>query len=135
LWSIKSQFRTLSNSFSSLFGISLFRRLLSREEGIGDALDIQDERATGEDPLLRGVGGLELGREHIRLVSVSRHVDGALVDTLLLFALDNHLSCAVDEWHDRELLLGDRFLDLARVLVPGCTFQLETEDIGSVFTA
>jgi len=107
---------------SSLLCIFRFRRLLSWEEGIGDTLDIQDERATGKDPLLRGVSGLKLGREHVRLVSVSRHVDGALVDTLLLFSIVDNLSCAVDEWHDRELLLGDRFLDLARVLVPGCTF-------------
>jgi len=115
--------------------LSLFRRLLSWEEGIGNAFDIQDERAAGEHPLLRSVGSLELGREHIRLVSVSRHIDWALVDALLFLAFYDHLSCAVDEWHNRELLLGDRFLDLASVLVPGGAFQLETEDVGSVFAA
>jgi len=89
------------STFRSLLCFStFFRWLLSWVEGIGDALDIQDERAASKNPLLWGVDGLQLGSEHIRLVSVSRHVYWALIDTLLLFTLDDHLSCAMDQWHD-----------------------------------
>lgn len=77
----------------------------------------------------------ELCGEHIRLVSVGRHVDGALVDSLFFFAFNNQLGSAVNERNHRELLLGDRFIYLSRVLVPGSTFKLETKDVGTIFTS
>jgi len=118
--------------FSLFGGFALIWRLLSGEEGIGDALDIEDERAASKYPLLGGVGGLELCGEHIRLVSVGGHVDGALVDTLLFLAFNNHFGSAVDQWHHRELLLGNRLIDLSGVFVPGGSLELETEDVGAV---
>lgn len=105
---------------------------MAREEGIGDTLDIEDERAAGKHPLLWRVCCLELGCEHITLVSVRRHVHGTLVDTLLFFALNDEFGSAMNQWHDRELLLWNRFIYLTGVLVPGGTFKLEAEDESTV---
>jgi len=81
------------------------------------------------------MSSLELCGEHIRLVSVGGHVDRALVNALLFFALNDQLGSAMDERYDRELLFGDRFLDLSRVLVPGGALKLEAEDVGTIITA
>lgn len=75
---------------------------------------------------------LELSCKHIGLISVGGHVHRTLVDTLLFLTLLDHEGFAVDEWDDRELLLRDRFLHLACVLVPGCTLKLEAENICAV---
>jgi len=75
---------------------------------------------------------LQLCGEHIGLVSIGGHVDGTLVDALLLLSFLDHQCLAVDEWYDGELLFGDRLLHLAGVLVPGGTLKLETEDVCAV---
>ena len=79
---------------------------LSVRVGIGDALYIEDHGDTSKDPSERWVLGLELGDEDEGLTSRLVHVDRALVDTLLLLALNNKRRLAVDDRHDRELLLG-----------------------------
>lgn len=118
--------------YSLLSVTSFIGRLLTREERIRNTLDVENERTAGKHPLLRRVGRLELSGKHIRFVSVGRHVHGALVNAFFFFAFDNHLCSAVDQGHDRELLLGDGLFHLSRVLVPGCTFELEPEHEGTI---
>jgi len=109
-------------SVRSLLGSFIFWRFLSRREGIGDTLNIEDQRDTGKHPLRRSMLGLELCGEHVRLVSVGGHVARTLVDTLINLAFYNQLGSAVDQGHDRELLLGDRLFHKSGILVPGSTF-------------
>jgi len=117
----------------SLLGSVFFWGLLSRREGIGDTLDIEDQRDTGKHPLGRSMLGLELCSKHVRLVSVRGHVARTLVDTLVNLAFYNHLGSAVDQGYYRELLLGDRLFHESGILIPGSTFQLEAKDVGSIF--
>jgi len=112
-----------------------FWRLLSGREGIGDALNIEDERNTGKYPLGGDMLGLELSGKYVRLISVGGHVARALVDTLIDLVLNDSLGLAVDQGHNGELLFGDRLVHKRGVLVPGGTFKLESKDIGSVFKA
>jgi len=116
----------------SLLGVSLLWGLLSGIETIGDTLDIENESSTSEDPLGGVVLGLELSSEHVRLISVGGHVAWALVDSLVNLAFLHKLGLAVDDGDDRELLFGDGLFHLARVLLPGGTFELETEDVGTI---
>jgi len=119
----------------SFLGSIFFWRFLSRREGIGDALNIEDQGDTSKDPLGRGMLGLKLCGKHVRLVSVGGHVAGALVHTLVNLAVYDGLSLTMDQRHDRELLLGDGLIHERSILIPGSTFQLESKDVGSVFKA
>ena len=74
---------------------------------------------------------LKLSHEHIGLASGLVHVDGALVDALLLLALNEELRLAVDDWHNRELLLGLGLFKTAGS-VPSCALDLEAEDVGTI---
>jgi len=103
-------------------------------EGVGDTLDVKDDGHTGDDPLLRRSLGLELGVEHIGCTSSLGLVDGALVHVLLLSAVGwDWQRAAVDDGHDRELLLRVALLELAKGGVPTGTFNLETEDVSTLF--
>jgi len=119
----------------SFLGSIFFWRFLSWREGIGDALNIEDQGNTGKYPLRRGMLGLQLCGKHVRLVSVGSHVAGALVNTLVDLAFLDLLSLAVNQRHDRELLFGDGLIHERRILIPCRTFQLESEYVGSVFKA
>jgi len=76
--------------------------------------------------------GLELGCEHVRLISVSGHVARAHIDSLINLAFLSLQGLAVDDGNDRELLLRDGLFHLSRVLLPGSTFELETENVGTI---
>lgn len=104
---------------------------LSEWESIGDALDIEDHGDAGEDPSEWWVLGLQLGDEDEGLASGLIHVDGALIDSFLFFALDDHNRFAVDDRYDGELLLGLGLFETAR-RIPAGTLDLETEDVGTV---
>ena len=104
---------------------------LSEWEGIGNALDVENHGDTGEYPSEWWVLGLKLCHEDEGLTSRLVHVDRAKVDTLLFLALDDLLWLAVDDGHDRELLLGFGLFE-ATGLVPAGTFDLETEDVGTI---
>jgi len=124
----------VSKLCSLLLGIfGLLWGLLSGIETIGDTLNIENKSGTGEDPFCGVVLGLELSSEHIRFISVSGHVAGALVDTLVNLTILYQQSFAVNNGDNRELNLGDRFFHLAGVLLPGSTFELETKHIGTIF--
>ena len=75
--------------------------------------------------------GLELSSEDVGLASRLVHVDGALVDSFLFFALNDLLRLAVYDWHNGELLLGLGLFETATT-VPASTFDLETEDVSTV---
>lgn len=74
---------------------------------------------------------LKLSHEHIGLASGLVHVGGALVDALLLLALNVELRLAVDDWYDRELLLGLGLFETAGS-VPSRALDLEAEDVGTI---
>jgi len=113
-----------SGDCSLLLGfIKLFWRLLVRIETIGNTFYIEDESSSSKNPLGGVVLSLELSREHVRLVSVSGHVAGALVSALVNLAFNHHTSLAVDNGNDRELSLRDRFFHLSGVLLPSSTFE------------
>lgn len=119
----------------SLLGSIIFWRLLSRGEGIGCALYIEDQGDTSKHPLGRGVLSFKLCGKHIGLISVGSHVAGALVDTLVNLAFYDGHCLAVDQGHHGELLFRDRLIHERGVLIPSSTFQLEAENVRSVFEA
>ena len=55
---------------------------LAVSEGIGDTLDVKNDRNTGDDPLLRRSLGLKLCVEHISGTSGLSLVDWALINVL-----------------------------------------------------
>lgn len=119
----------------SLLGSIIFWRLLSRGEGIGCALYIEDQGDTSKHPLGRGVLSFKLCGKHIGLISVGSHVAGALVDTLVNLAFYDGHCLAVDQGHHGELLFRDGLIHERGVLIPSRTFQLEAENVRSVFEA
>lgn len=61
------------------------------------------------------------------------HVDRAREDSFLFLAVLRQHGPAVNDGNCREHLLGQRFFNYARVLLPSGSFQLESEDIAAVF--
>lgn len=75
---------------------------------------------------------LKLGKEDESFTSGLVHVDGALVDTLLLLSINNYYRFAVDDRNDRELLLGFGLLETTTASVPPGAFDLEAEHVGTI---
>ena len=77
---------------------------------------------------------LEISWEHVSHTSHLCLVDWALVKVLLFLAsLWEWSSAALDNWHDREVLLRSRVLKLTDLSVPSSTLDLEAPDVGTVF--
>ena len=106
--------------------------VLSEMVGVSHALHVEDQRHTSENPLLRWSLGLQLSCKHIRGAALLRLVRRTLVDALLLLALlRDQGRLAVDNWHDRELLLGERLVQHAERGLPARTLHVQSEDVGA----
>lgn len=100
-------------------------------ESVGYTLDIEDDGHTGKCPSEWWVLGLELASEHVALATGLVEVHRAQIDALLFFALHKLDRLAVNNGHDRELLLGLGLFDGARGIPPSA-FNLEAEDVGTI---
>jgi hypothetical protein len=81
---------------------------------------------------LRWSLGLQLSVEYIRSTSGFCLVDRALVNVLLLSSiLRDRERSAINDWYDRELLLGVAFFELTKGNVPPGTLYLETENVST----
>jgi len=103
-------------------------------ESVGNTFNIKDKSYTSKNPFLWWKFGLELGGENVGVTSVFCLVAWALIDSSI--NLDGgwkwHGS-AVHDWHDRELLLWSRLFKLSDGGIPSGSFDLETEDISTLF--
>jgi len=107
----------------------------SWSESVRNTFNIKNKSDTSKDPFLWWKFGLQLGSEHVSITSVLGLVAWALVNVCVNFlnASWNDLSSAVNDWHNGELFLWSRLLKLTDSSIPSSSFNLESEDVSSLF--
>jgi len=103
-------------------------------ESVRNTFNIKNKRNTSKNPFLWRKFGLELGGENVGVTSVFCLVAWALIDSSINLGGSWELhSSAVHNWEDRELLLWSGLFKLSDGGVPSGSFDLETEDISTLF--